>query len=54
MDILKLFQSCFPELPYDYILIDEAQDSNEFMLDIIFAQKAKKIFVGDKVRDILF
>lgn len=49
---LKLFQSCFPELPYDYILIDEAQDSNEVMLDIIFAQKAKKIFVGDKDQEI--
>jgi superfamily I DNA/RNA helicase len=44
---LKLYQLINPVLDYDYILIDEAQDSNAAMLDIILKQKAKKIFVGD-------
>lgn len=49
---LKLFQSYLPELNYDYILVDEAQDSNEVMLDIILNQKANLIFVGDKDQEI--
>jgi len=44
---LKIYQLTKPELNYDYIMIDEAQDSNEVMLDIVFNQKSKKIFVGD-------
>lgn len=44
---LKIYQLSNPILDFDYIMIDEAQDSNEVMLEIVFSQKAKKIFVGD-------
>lgn len=44
---LKLFQLSKPVLDFSYIMVDEAQDSNEAMLDIVFNQVAKKIFVGD-------
>jgi len=45
---LKLYQLTNPKLNYDHIMVDEAQDSNEVMLKIIFEQtKSKKIFVGD-------
>lgn len=44
---LKLYQLSNPTLDYDYIMVDEAQDSNEVMLDIINKQNTKKIFVGD-------
>ncbi len=33
---------------YDYILIDEAQDTNEVTLDIFFSLNGRKILVGDK------
>lgn len=44
---LKLYQLSNPILNYDRIMVDEAQDSNEVMLDIVLRQSAKKIFVGD-------
>lgn len=44
---LKIYQLSKPVLDYDYIMVDEAQDSNEAMLDIIFRQDLKKVFVGD-------
>jgi len=44
---LKLYHLQKDILDFDYIMIDEAQDSNEVMLDIVYNQKAKKIFVGD-------
>jgi len=49
---LKLFQLEMPELNYDYILVDEAQDSNEIMLSIISQSSAKKVFVGDNYQSI--
>jgi len=49
---LKLFQLSEPTLNYDYVLVDEAQDSNEVMLDIVFNQETKKIFVGDNYQAI--
>jgi superfamily I DNA/RNA helicase len=45
---LKLYQLEKPQLNYDFIMVDEAQDSNEVMLHIIFNQiNSNKIFVGD-------
>lgn len=35
------------EEKYDFILLDEAQDTNEVMLDIFLDNDCKKIFVGD-------
>ena len=49
---LKLFQISKPQLNYDYILVDEAQDSNEVMLDIVMSQNCNKIFVGDEHQQI--
>lgn len=45
---LKLYHLSNPILKYDYIMVDEAQDSNEVMLDIIYSQKTKRVFVGDE------
>ncbi len=44
---LKLYQLSEPILNYDYIIVDEAQDSNEVMLEIVYKQNTKKVFVGD-------
>jgi len=45
---LKLYHLSNPRVDFEYILVDEAQDSNEVMLDIVYSQNAKKIFVGDE------
>ncbi|MGY2793547.1 ATP-dependent exoDNAse (exonuclease V) beta subunit [Thermostichus sp. MS-CIW-36] len=44
---LKLYQLSRPQLPYDVILFDEAQDANPAMLGILLPQAARRIFVGD-------
>lgn len=49
---LKCFQLTRPRLPFDLILVDEAQDTSEVMLDLIQRQKASKIFVGDPLQQI--
>lgn len=49
---LKLFQLSRPELPFDVILFDEAQDSNPVTAALVAGQKARKIFVGDKWQQI--
>jgi superfamily I DNA/RNA helicase len=49
---LKLFQESHPIFNYKYILVDEAQDLNECILDIVLRQKAKIVFVGDPYQQI--
>lgn len=49
---LKLFQLSRPNLPYDVILFDEAQDSNPVTAALVAGQSARKIFVGDKWQQI--
>ena len=44
---LKKFQLAAPQLPYDYILFDEGQDSSPVMLDLFLKQNAIKVIVGD-------
>ena len=44
---LKKFQLAAPQLPYDYILFDEGQDSSPVMLDLFLKQNATKVIVGD-------
>ncbi|CAN5398345.1 AAA family ATPase [soil metagenome] len=44
---LKKFQLSEPELPFDYILFDEAQDASAAMLDIFLKQTGTKVIVGD-------
>jgi superfamily I DNA/RNA helicase len=49
---LKLFQFSRRPLPYDVILLDEAQDSSAVMLAILERQPARKILVGDGFQQI--
>jgi superfamily I DNA/RNA helicase len=44
----KLWQMSRPKLNYDVIMVDEAQDTNDALLDVInFQQHAQRIVVGD-------
>lgn len=49
---LKEFQLSEPELKYDFILVDEAQDINGCVIDIVLNQKCKKVFIGDTYQSI--
>ncbi|MGE8452682.1 MAG: hypothetical protein ACN6OP_19095, partial [Pseudomonadales bacterium] len=44
---LKLFQRSRPTLPYDFIMLDEVQDSNPTTLALFHHQRQPKIIVGD-------
>ncbi|MBO6225890.1 MAG: ATP-dependent helicase [Psychrobacter sp.] len=44
---LKLWALSEPIIDVDFILFDEAQDSDKLMLDVLSRQKAKIIYVGD-------
>ncbi|MCK9421048.1 MAG: UvrD-helicase domain-containing protein [Bacteroidales bacterium] len=44
---LKKFQQSLPQLPYEFILFDEAQDASDAMLDVVIRQQATKVIVGD-------
>lgn len=48
----KMFQLSKSILFYDIILIDEAQDLSEVMLDVLNRQKAVRVFVGDSFQQI--
>lgn len=43
---LKLYQLSDPQLDYDCILLDEAQDTNPVLGAIVAGQRGQKIFVG--------
>jgi len=46
---LKQFQLSRPTLPYDYIMLDEAQDSDPLIIDILRRQQhAQIVVVGDR------
>ncbi|BCU08463.1 UvrD-helicase domain-containing protein [Allochromatium tepidum] len=50
---LKLYQLSRPKLDrYDYILLDEAQDTNPCLFDIFNAQKTGRVLVGDQHQNI--
>lgn len=50
---LKLYQLSKPQLPYEAIYLDEAQDTSDCVLDIIMSQKSSKIIViGDEFQAI--
>lgn len=44
---LKKYQLSKPKLSYDHVLFDEGQDASGVMLDVLLAQKARKVIVGD-------
>lgn len=45
---LKLFQLDAPDLGYDVILLDEAQDTNPVTQAFVEQQRGRKIYVGDE------
>lgn len=49
---LKLWALGRPKLPADFVLLDEAQDSNPVMLDVLSRQAAQVIYVGDRHQQI--
>lgn len=44
---LKKYQLTKPKLSYDHVLFDEGQDASGVMLEVLLAQKARKVIVGD-------
>lgn len=49
---LKLWAMDRPKLHYDYVLLDEAQDTNPVVLDVLTSQSTQMIYVGDKHQQI--
>ncbi|WP_156767694.1 UvrD-helicase domain-containing protein [Candidatus Viadribacter manganicus] len=49
---LKLWALGQPRLDYDYILLDEAQDTNFVVLDVLTSQPAQMVYVGDRYQQI--
>ena len=49
---LKLWALAHPQLQADYILLDEAQDTNAVVLGILANQSAQMIYVGDRHQQI--
>jgi superfamily I DNA/RNA helicase len=45
---LKLWALERPTLDYDYILLDEGQDTNNVVLDLFLNQPSQRVVVGDK------
>ncbi len=44
---LKMWQLSGPRLPFDVVMLDEAQDSNPVTADVITSQQAQRIAIGD-------
>ncbi|WP_318433668.1 helicase HerA domain-containing protein [Photobacterium leiognathi] len=49
---VKKWQLSKPQLNYDYIMFDEAQDANAVMLSVILNQNCQQIFVGDRYQSL--
>ena len=49
---LKLWALSNPKIAADFILLDEAQDTNPVVLDMLRKQPAQMIYVGDKYQQI--
>ncbi len=49
---LKLWGLSRPIIAADYIMLDEAQDTNPVVLDVLQRQRAQLIYVGDKYQQI--
>lgn len=49
---LKMWSLSEPQLPYDFILFDEAQDANPAIAVVVENQKAQQIMVGDSAQAI--
>lgn len=49
---LKLWALSEPKIGADYIMLDEAQDTNPVVLDVLQKQKTQMVYVGDKYQQI--
>ncbi|WP_199523891.1 UvrD-helicase domain-containing protein [Micromonospora craterilacus] len=49
---LKMWALTKPQLPVDYVLLDEAQDSNPAVAALVSNQAAQQILVGDRAQSI--
>lgn len=49
---LKIWALSRPQLPADYVLLDEAQDSNGCVAGLVNHQSAQRIWVGDRAQSI--
>lgn len=49
---LKVWSLSEPRLPYDYILLDEAQDTNPAVLSVLERQSCQIVYVGDRHQQI--
>lgn len=49
---LKLYQLSNPKIITNIIMVDEAQDSNNMVIDIVSRQSARKLFIGDENQSI--
>lgn len=49
---LKLWGLSRPIIAADYIMLDEAQDTNPVVLDVLERQRAQLVYVGDKYQQI--
>lgn len=49
---LKLWSLMAPKLSFDYVLLDEAQDTNPAVLSVLKNQNCQVIYVGDKHQQI--
>lgn len=45
---LKLWQLTRPELPFDYVLFDEAQDADPVIASVVADQDSQVVYVGDR------
>jgi hypothetical protein len=49
---LKMWALTGPRLPGDFILLDEAQDTNPVVEEVFLAQQAQRVCVGDPAQQI--
>jgi hypothetical protein len=49
---LKQWQLTSPELPYDVVMLDEAQDSNPVTASVVTAQQCQRIAIGDSMQQL--
>src|SRR5690606_28467443 len=49
---LKVWALTLPRLPFDFILLDEAQDTNAVVLGVLGHQDAQLVYVGDRHQQI--
>lgn len=49
---LKLWSLAAPELPYSFVLLDEAQDTNDAVLSVMRKRASRIVYIGDRYQQI--